>query len=278
MKPSAASSPAHQVSDERDSRAALLVELHGIEAAYDGVPALSGLSLSVRAGEGWAVLGPNGSGKSTLLRVLLGLLRPSAGTVRVCGHGLPGAPPSSIARDVAWVPQVVSEDSGLTVLELALMGCVPHLPTWSLPSANDVLRAERALAALDMGPLAHRALCHLSGGERRRAWLARALVQEPRLLLMDEPTAFLDLRHQVQALALVRRRLSPDFAFVAALHDPNLAARFATHAALVREGRLLGCGPVSEVLTASRLSDLYGIELRHAVAGDELFVPCTDAR
>jgi iron complex transport system ATP-binding protein len=250
-----------------------LVELAEVEAGYAGTPVLRGVSLTIRAGEGWAVLGPNGGGKSTLVRVVLGLLGARRGTVRVCGHPLPGTPPATLARAVAWVPQTVREDTSFTALELVLMGRTPHLPAWSLPGPRDVALAHESLAALDVDALAHRPLNEVSGGERRRVWLARALVQTPRLLVLDEPTAFLDLRHQAQALHLVRSRLSPDFGFVAVLHDVALAVRFATHAVLLHEGTVQAAGPVREVLTAERLSALYGVPLRPALESDGLFVP-----
>ena len=250
-----------------------LVSVRGARAGYHGTPVLEGIDLSVEPGEAWVVLGPNGAGKSTLVRLVMGLIAPSAGVVEVCGHPLPRTPPSELALDVAWVPQVTTDDSGFTGLEVALMGCAPRLGPWGLPSAADVSRAREALAEMDAATVSDRPLGELSGGERRRVWLARALVQRPKLLVLDEPTAFLDVRHQVETLRVVRRRVSEGLGVLAVLHDVNLVAHFATHVVLLKAGRVLSSGPVGEVLTAERLSALYDVQMGSPAAGETLFVP-----
>jgi iron complex transport system ATP-binding protein len=234
---------------------------------------LQGIELSIEPKEAWVVLGPNGAGKSTLVRLVMGLVAPSAGEVEVCGHRLPGASARALALEVAWVPQVTMDDSGFTGLELALMGCAPRLGPWGLPSASDVARAREALAEMDASAVSDRPLGELSGGERRRVWLARALVQRPRLLVLDEPTAFLDVRHQVEMLRVVRRRVTDGLGVLAVLHDVNLAAHFATHVVLLKSGRVLASGPTAEVLTAERLSALYDVTMGGPAQGDTLFVP-----
>ena len=254
-----------------------LVELSGVEAGYSATAVLKAVSLTVQAGEAWVVLGPNGAGKSSLVRVLLGLLEARRGTVRVCGLPLPGTSAAVLAKQVAWVPQLVHEDVAFTGLEVALMGRAAHLGAWGLPGSREVEQAREPLTELGVAHLADRPLTQVSGGESRRVWLARALVQQPRLLVLDEPTAFLDVRHQVEALEAVRRRLSATFGVVAVLHDVNLAARFATHALLLRDGQVLAAGPVAETLERGRLSALYGIEMRTAAEADRVFVPGTPA-
>jgi iron complex transport system ATP-binding protein len=253
-----------------------LLSLDQVDAGYGADTALSGASLEVRPGEAWAVLGPNGAGKSTLVRVVMGLVPPRAGRVEVTGLALPGAPPAELARRVAWVPQSMDDDAGFTALELALMGRAPHLGPWGLPGARDVERALACLGELGVAALAERPLSAVSGGERRRVWLARALVQAPQLLVLDEPTAFLDVRHQVELLRLVRRRVADGLGVLAVLHDVNLAAHFATHALLLKDGRTLARGPVAEVLTSPRLSELYGIPMHSARAGERVHVPQWD--
>lgn len=255
-----------------------LVELSNVEAGYGARPVLRGVSLEVQPGEAWVVLGPNGAGKSTLVRVVMGLVPARAGMARVCGLALPGTPPHELARHVAWVPQVTDEDTGFTALELALMGRAPHLGAWGLPGAKDVERARAALAELGVAELADRPLNEVSGGERRRAWLARALVQEPQLLVLDEPTAFLDVRHQVETLRAVRRRVSAGLGVVAVLHDVNLAAHVATHALLLREGQVQAKGRVEDVLTAEQLSTLYGIAMHPAAEAERVYVPRWEER
>lgn len=250
-----------------------LVELANVEAGYGGSLVLHSLSLVVQPGEAWVVLGPNGAGKSTLVRVVMGLVAARSGTVRVCGMPLPGTAPAALAKQVAWVPQVTDEDTAFTALELALMGRAPHLGAWGLPGSRDVERARAALAELGVGALADRPLNEVSGGERRRAWLARALVQEPKLLVLDEPTAFLDVRHQVETLRAVRRRVKDGLGVVAVLHDVNLAAHVATHVVLLRDGRVQAMGRVEDVLTSEQLTKLYGIGMHPAAESERVYVP-----
>jgi iron complex transport system ATP-binding protein len=197
--------------------------------------------------------------------------------VEVCGLRLPGAAPEVLAQRAAWVPQGVRDDSGFSALDVAMMGRAPHLGLWGLPGAADVTRAQAALDEMGVGHLASRPVRELSGGEARRVWLARALVQAPRLLVLDEPTAFLDVRHQVETLQAVKRRLSSELGVLAVLHDVNLASRFATHALLLREGRVLAAGPAAEVLTAERLSALYDIGMHAASEAERIYVPRWDS-
>ncbi len=250
-----------------------LLSVRGARAGYHDVPVLDGVDLSVEPGEAWVVLGPNGAGKSTLVRLVMGLLAPSQGHVEVCGHRLPEVKPKALALDVAWVPQVTTDDSGFSGLEVALMGCAPRLGPWGLPSSSDVARAREALAEMDASSVADRPMGELSGGERRRVWLARALVQAPKLLVLDEPTAFLDVRHQVEMLRVVGRRVAEGLGVLAVLHDVNLAARFATHVLLLKGGRVQASGPVAEVLTAEHLSALYDVPMGPPTQGEPLFVP-----
>ena len=155
------------------------------------------------------------------------------------------------------------------------MGRAPHQGAWGLPGARDLVIARAVLAELGIGHLAGRVVSRLSGGERRLLLVARALAQEPALLLLDEPTAFLDLQHQAQVLERVRARVRTGLAAIAVLHDPNLAAAFADAALLLRDGGVLGQGPAAELLDAERLGQLYGLALAEArtEAGHRLFAP-----
>jgi len=236
---------------------------------------VSGVSVTIGPGTLWSVLGPNGSGKSTLLRTVLGLLRPLQGEVRLFGTPVGRWERRALARRLAWVPQSFDGDPGFTGLELVLMGRAPHQGGWGLPGAKDLAVAHAALAELGVGYLAGRIVSRLSGGERRLLLVARALAQEPDLLLLDEPTAFLDLQHQAQVLERVRARVRAGMAAVAVLHDPNLAAAFTDAALLLRDGRVLGQGASAELLDAERLGALYGLGLSEARTedGHRLFAP-----
>ena len=253
----------------------LLLETRGLVAGYGPSPVLQGVDCAVRAGELWAVLGPNGTGKSTLLRAVLGVLPWTRGGVRLLGKERPAWEARELARRVAWVPQTFEPAEGFSGLELVLMGRSPHLGLWGLTSERDVALARSVLEELGVGHLADRSGEALSGGERRMLLLARGLVQEPGLLLLDEPTAFLDVAHQVSALARVRARVEAGLGAVAVLHDVNLAGAFATHALLMRDGRVLAQGPVDTVLERERLEALYGLPLGMALApsGARLFAP-----
>ena len=209
---------------------------------------------------------------SEKVRVVMGLLAPHAGSAEICGLPLPQLP-RTLAQQVAWVPQVTEEAVDFTGLEVALMGVSPRLGAWGLPSGADAALAQEILAELDIAHLAHQRLSEVSGGERRRVWLARALVQRPKLLVLDEPTAFLDVRHQVETLRAVRRRAEGGLGVLAVLHDVNLAAKVATHVVLLKAGRVLAAGATAEVLTSEHLSALYEIPMRTAEVADQVFSP-----
>jgi iron complex transport system ATP-binding protein len=244
------------------------LEARGLAVGYGGVPVAFSITFDVQPGSLWAVLGPNGSGKSTLLRTALGWLPPVQGDVLLFGQPAAAWERRLLARRVAWVPQSFEADAGFTALEMVLMGRAPHLGTWGLPSQADVALARAALEELGVAHLAGRRVGELSGGERRLLLLARAFAQGPELLLLDEPTAFLDLRHQVDVLRLVRARVDAGLAAVAVLHDANLAASVADHVLLLRDGGVLGQGPTREWLSAERLASLYGLPMVEAVAPD----------
>lgn len=246
-----------------------------MSAGYGPEPVLRDVDCRVRGGELWAVLGPNGTGKSTLLRGVLGTPPWSRGTIRVLGRERREWEARALARAVAWVPQRFEPAEDFSGLELVLLGRSPHLGAWGLTSASDEGLARRVMAELGVERLAERSCEVMSGGERRMLLLARALVQEPRLLLLDEPTAFLDVAHQVKALERVRARVEAGLGAVAVLHDVNLAAAFATHVLLLSEGRVLAQGPTSEVLRQERLEALYGVpmESADAASGARLFAP-----
>ena len=250
-----------------------LLEIDSLSAGYGATPVLSGVSLRLEPGQAWVVLGPNGAGKSTLVRAVMGLITPSSGTVKVCGLPVPGTSSRELAKVAAWVPQTMDDTTGFTGLEVALMGRAPHLSAWGLPGARDEEAAHVVMKELGVDHLSARPLSEVSGGERRRVWLARALMQSPKILVLDEPTAFLDIRHQVETLRAVQRRLSAGLGVLAVLHDVNLAMHVATHALLLKDGKCVAQGLVRDVLTAPALSALFEIPMHPAAEAEQVFVP-----
>ncbi|HLK10923.1 MAG TPA: ABC transporter ATP-binding protein [Candidatus Binatia bacterium] len=236
------------------------LEAEGLVFAYDGRRVLDGVSLRVAPGELVGVIGPNGCGKTTLVRLLSGVLMPHAGTVRLAGRPLAGHRRREIARRLAVLPQDPHLDASFTALEVVLMGRAPHLPPLALPRREDVAISRAVLARLGVAALEGRPLDRLSGGERQRVLLGRALVQEPDVLLLDEPTTHLDLRHQAGIYDVVDAiRRERGTAVVSVLHDVSLAAARCDRLVLLAAGRVAGEGPPAAVLTAEALSAAYGV-------------------
>jgi len=253
-----------------------LLRLDSVSCAYDGATVLAGATLDVRPGELIAVAGPNGSGKTTLLRTAARALPPREGTVFLDGRDLyRGTDAATAARAIAVVPQDAALDFEFLVEELVLMGRHPHLGRFDVESDRDREAARRAMEKTGTWELRHRPVTELSGGERRRALLARALAQEARLLLLDEPTAHLDLHFQVETLRIVRAHVAAGGSAVAVLHDLNLAAACATRLILLKAGRVAGDGPVAQMLEEARLKDVFGpdVMVRPHPDGGPLVLP-----
>ncbi|SDK67779.1 ABC transporter ATP-binding protein [Streptomyces indicus] len=236
--------------------------LHIEDLSYEtgGRTLVDAVTLHAAPGETVGLVGPNGSGKTTLLRCVYGTLKPSAGQVRVDGTVLDGA--KERARRIATVPQDGQSAFELTVREVVAMGRSPHKKFWEPDSAADRLLVDEALARVGVTDLAERPFPGLSGGERQRALVARALVQQPRLLVLDEPTNHLDIRYQLEILTLVRELGTTN---LLALHDLNLAAYFCDRIHVLRTGAVVASGTPAEVLTPDLLAEVYGVRAEVAV-------------
>lgn len=237
----------------------------GLEArGVVGSHALLGVDLAVRPGEWVALLGPNGSGKSTLLRVMAGLLRPRAGEVLLEGKPLGAYGSYRRGQLLAYLPQGGLYPEGLLVEEVVRLGRLPHLGLWGREGKEDREAVAWALEVTGTAPFRHRPLGTLSGGERQRVLLARALAARPRYLLLDEPTTYLDLEHQLEVVALLQGLARLGVGVLAVLHDPNQAA-LAHRVAVLKGGRLLAEGAPEAVLTEPFLRGLYGPRVRVAL-------------
>jgi ABC-type cobalamin/Fe3+-siderophores transport system ATPase subunit len=248
-----------------------------VTVRYPGAPspALDAVTLALDAGACTVILGPNGSGKSTLLRALLGLRTPDAGTITCFGRPLAAWSRPALARAVGVVPQGDHEAFPLSVRALVAMGRYPHLGPWRREQAADRAAIEAAMARADVTHFAERMLDTLSGGERQRTRIARALAQEPRALVLDEPTASLDLRHEMEILALLRSLSSSGVTVVLVTHNLSVAAQYADRVILLDRGHLVAAGPPPSVLTADTLHHVFGwpVELVHAASGTPHIVP-----
>ena len=235
------------------------VEAHDVRFRVEAATLLDGVGLRAGRGELVGIIGPNGAGKTTLLRALAGMVRPQEGAALLEGVCVRDMPPRDVAAVMAMVPQSPPVTPGFTALELTLMGRYPHLGRFQVEGGDDARIARDALAMTGAAHLADRILDTLSGGERQRVMVARALAQQPRVLLLDEPTANLDVLHQMKTLELVRRMTDSGLTAVAAVHDLTLAARYCDRLLLLCGGRVLAEGAPEEVLTAETLAAAFGV-------------------
>jgi iron complex transport system ATP-binding protein len=258
----------------------IVVSVDGASAGYGTVQVLQDVSFAARKGQVTALLGPNGCGKTTLLRVIGRSLEPSAGTVRVGGRDIAGMNQAELARTVASVAQVHRVTFPFTALDVLLTGRTPYISLFGAPREDDISFCREVLAWFGIRHLEQAPISTLSGGERQLVMVARALAQQPRVLLLDEPTTYLDLRNQVRVLDTVARLArAQDLTVLMTIHDPNHAFAYADQAVLLRhlaahegvdpamveplpvEGSTIAVGDPASVLTPTNLTEAYGIEV-----------------
>lgn len=260
-------------SDAGQATTAAIVAVEKVSFRYS--PSQSGrpwtieqASFDVAPGQVLGIVGPNGSGKSSLLKLLAGLLRPESGIIRLGGQAIGTLSPLAIARTLAFVPQEQAHAFPFTVAETVLMGRFPHRQAgwWSMgmeaEREEDLSAAHRAMVEADVVELADRLVSDLSGGERQRVMIARALAQEPRILLLDEPTAFLDLSHQIEMCALIQRLVNERSRTVVLVsHDLNVASLLCDRLLMVKDGKIWAQGTPAETIRPDVLRAVYGCDV-----------------
>jgi len=239
------------------------IELDHLSYTYDsaGSPILDQLNLAIPRGSICAILGPNGSGKTTLLHLLLGLLKPLSGKLSLLGHSMNGSKSVLLKQMIGLVPQKETLPFELSVLEYVLLGRAPHLGIFDQPGEEDRNIARRFIESVGLQDLTHRSVPSLSGGEHQLAMVARALTQETEILLMDEPTAHLDLANTKTILQIMRSLHQNEKTIIYTTNDPNAASLAADYMVLIKQGSIVASGTTKSVFTTGTLSAVYGIDV-----------------
>ena len=235
------------------------VEAKELRIEIDARRLLDSVSIAGREGRVVGLIGPNGAGKTTLLKALAGLVRASNGTALLDGTDLRRLGASQVARIVGYVPQATPDTHAFVAQEVVMMGRYARMNRFGTERPEDVAAVRSAMEVTETAPFAGRAVHTLSGGERQRVFIARAYAQQPRVLLLDEPTANLDVRHQMRAMNMVRSTADGGVSIIAAVHDLGLAARYCDRLVLLHEGRVVAEGAPRAVLTAANIESVYGV-------------------
>lgn len=239
----------------------ILWQLHQVGFAYKNQPVLSGIQLTLSSQKCYGILGPNGSGKTTLLDLLCGLSVPTQGDLLYREHPLQQWQSRELAKRVALVPQDFQVRFGFSVREVVEMGRHPHLGRFASLTAQGHALVDEVMEEMGVAAFANRSVTHLSGGEKQRVAVARALVQTPEVLLLDEATSNLDIYHSLSILALIRRRVvEQSLTVVAAIHDLNLATSFCDELIFLKNGQIICQGPTEQVLQSDIIQEVYGVE------------------
>jgi iron complex transport system ATP-binding protein len=253
----------------------------GLTLAYERRTIAERLSVAIPDRSFTVIVGPNACGKSTLLRALARILKPKSGAVLLDGQDIAALPARKLARTLGLLPQSAVVPDGITVADLVARGRYPHQRLLRQWSRDDERVARDSMAATGVADLADRLVDELSGGQRQRVWIAMALAQQTPLMLLDEPTTFLDIAHQIEILDLCTRLHEEGRTLVAVLHDLNHAARYATHLIAMRDGDVVAAGKPGEVITATLVEQVFGLPCRvidDPETGTPLVIPATRRR
>jgi len=240
----------------------MAIDVQNLSHAYGNLPVLNNITFSVSKGDFFIIIGPNGSGKTTLMKVISGILKPQNGQLEIMGRSIDNYTRKNLAQTIAFVPQTIPVDFPFTVTEIVLMGRSPYLGMLGLEQEIDLEIAQQAINFTGIEHLAHRKLDQLSGGEQQRVFIARAICQQPQVILLDEPTSSLDLAHQVRLMDLMERlKADKGVTVVMVSHDVNLAAMYGNRLLLLNQGQIMRLGTPEEVLTFQTLEETYGCTL-----------------
>jgi iron complex transport system ATP-binding protein len=239
------------------------LEAQNLVGGYTTTPIIHEIDLALQQGEWLSLVGANGSGKSTLLKLLSRILQPQKGTVILDGKAIHTQPAQVVAQKLAILPQQQTIPAGLTVRQLVSLGRTPHQPWWQWElDREDRQKVDQAIVETGIEQFSDRLVENLSGGERQRAFLALALAQAPQVLLLDEPTTYLDIHYQLQLLELLKHlNQQQKLSIVTVLHEVNLAARYSDRIAMLKQGRLWDIGTPANVLTPENLAQVFGVEV-----------------
>ncbi|MBI6682311.1 Fe(3+) dicitrate ABC transporter ATP-binding protein FecE [Pseudomonas viridiflava] len=252
-----------------------ILQAQQLDIGYGATRIVQDLSFSPPPGKVTALIGPNGCGKSTLLKAFARILTPQAGSLSLDGKAYRDLSARDLARKVAFLPQVLPIPEGVSVRQLVAYGRSPHNSLWGRLSGADQHSVEQALQRMELETLADRPLSDLSGGQRQRAWLAMILAQDAAILLLDEPTTYLDISHQVELLDLMRALSAEGKTVITVLHDINQACRYADHLAVMQAGRLVASGTPGDVLNTELVCRVFDVQvqiMREPVAGTPMCI------
>lgn len=239
-----------------------ILQASQLDIGYGGTRIVQGLSFAPPAGKVTALIGPNGCGKSTLLKAFARILKPTQGELTLDGQAYSALSARQLARQIAFLPQVLPVPEGVSVRQLVAYGRSPHNSLWGRLSGSDQTQVTQAMQRLELDNLADRALADLSGGQRQRAWLAMVLAQNAPVVLLDEPTTYLDISHQVELMDLMCELAAEGKTVITVLHDINQACRYAEHVAVMHGGRLVAAGTPAAVINAQLMREVFEVQVR----------------
>jgi iron complex transport system ATP-binding protein len=239
----------------------LMLEVKSLAFSYGNGSIFENISFSLKKGEVMCILGPNGAGKSTLIKCIAGILKPAAGSICILGEDIASLGARNVARHIGYVPQQNEVIFPFTVLDFVMMGRAPHLSMFASPGEKDREIAMKSLAIVGLSTYAERPLVNLSGGQSQMVLIARALVQQPSLLLLDEPTSHLDFGNQILVLETVQKLASMGMSVLMNTHIPDHAFLVGNRAAALTGGKLVSIGDVESVVTSKMMSSVYGVKV-----------------